>query len=141
MSEVASYEVSERDRKRLVLALPQGETVGRIRLQTVDGVVDLPAVAEAAVRRLLQELASGAAVHVVAGNAELTTQDAADLLGLSRTYVVRLIDQGTLPAHMAGSHRRLGLADVLAYQARRTQRLDAVGEITAADVAAGVPYR
>jgi excisionase family DNA binding protein len=141
MSEVGSYEVSERDRKRLVVAFPQGETVGRIRLQTDAGVVDLPAVAEAAIRRLLQELASGAAVHVVAGDAELTTQDAADLLGLSRTYVVRLIDQGTLPAHMAGTHRRLRLADVLAYQARRTRRLDAVGEITSHDVAAGVPYR
>lgn len=141
MSDVASYEVSEADRQRLASALPGSEGSGRIQLQTSDGVVELPAVAEEAVRRLLQELASGAAVHVIAGDVELTTQEAGDLLGLSRTYVARLIDQGTLPGHKAGTHRRLRLADVLTYRAQRAERLDAVAEITAEDVAAGVPYR
>jgi hypothetical protein len=54
---------------------------------------------------------------------------------------VRLVDQGKLPAHLVGTHRRLRATDVLAYQARRNARLEAVAEITEADVAAGVPYR
>jgi excisionase family DNA binding protein len=73
-------------------------------------------------------------------DAELTTQQAADLLGISRTYVVRLIDQGDLPAHMVGTHRRLNAADVLQYRRRRQERLDAVAAIAHADDQQGIRY-
>jgi len=64
----------------------------------------------------------------------------ADLLGLSRTYVVRLIDQGSLPAHMAGTHRRLSASAVLAYRDRRASKLVALGELTEADEELGLSY-
>ena len=73
-------------------------------------------------------------------DADLTTQQAAELLGLSRTYVVRLIDQGTLPGHMVGTHRRLRASDVLAYRTDRAHRLDALDAITSADEDLGLPY-
>jgi excisionase family DNA binding protein len=141
MSKALWYGVSGPDRERLASAFADPGTSGPIRVQTEDGVVELPAAAAEAVRHLLVELASGAAVHVLAEDAELTTQEAADLLGISRTYLVRLVDQGKLPAHLVGTHRRLRAADVLAYQARRNARLEAVAEITEADEAAGIPYR
>lgn len=141
MSKTPAYAVSGRDRKRLATVFADPETSGPVRVQTDEGVVELPAAAAAAVRHLLVELASGAAVHVLADDAELTTQEAADLLGISRTYLVRLIEQGTLPAHLVGTHRRLRAADVLAYQARRYARLEAAAAITEADRAAGVPNR
>lgn len=136
-----SYAVAGADRERLASALAQPGTSGPVKVQTRDGVIELPAAAAEAVRHLLGELASGAAVHVLADDAELTTQEAADLLGISRTYLVRLVDQGKLPAHLVGTHRRLRVADVLAYQARRNARLEAVAAISEADGAAGVPYR
>jgi excisionase family DNA binding protein len=111
-----------------------------IAVSTSGGIVNLPPAAAAAVRRLLQELATGTAVHLVAEDAELTTQQAAVLLGVSRTYVARLVDAGKLPARRVGTHRRLRVADVLAYRARRGARLNAVDDISAADRAAGVPY-
>ena len=43
----------------------------------------------------------------------MTTQQAAEILGISRTYVVRLIDQGSIPAYLVGTHRRLRAIDVL----------------------------
>jgi excisionase family DNA binding protein len=141
MSKALSFAVSGPDRKRLATVFADPATSGPVRVQTDEGVVELPAAAAEAVRHLLVELASGAAVHVLADDAELTTQEAADLLGISRTYLVRLVDQGKLPAHLVGTHRRLRATDVLAYQARRNARLEAVAEITEADVAAGVPYR
>lgn len=112
-----------------------------VAVRTDEGEVELPAAAGRAVLALLEELASGNAVRLVAADAELTTQQAADLLGISRTYVVRLIDDGKLPAHLVGTHRRLRAADVLAYRARRSERLAATRAVTDADIAAGVPYR
>jgi excisionase family DNA binding protein len=78
---------------------------------------------------------------VLAENAELTAQEAANLLGISRTYLVRLIDQGRLQAHLVGTHLHLRAVDVLTYQARRNARLDAVAEVSEADRAAGITYR
>ena len=90
--------------------------------------------------KLLRDLASGSPVHLVPADAELTTQQAADLLGISRAYVVRLVDQGDLPAHLVGSHRRLLAANVLTYRQKRQDRLDAVASITDADLELGVRY-
>jgi excisionase family DNA binding protein len=140
MSDVVSYEVHGRDRKRLA-AVVGGPEAEPIAVQTSTGVVELPSAASAAVRRLLEELAAGTSVHLVADDAELTTQQAGDLLGISRTYVTRLVDQGKIPAHRVGTHRRLRAADVIAYKARRAARLAAVDAVAVADRAAGVPYR
>jgi len=136
-----SYAISGTDRERLASAFASANSAGPVTVQTDDGVIELPAAAADAVRHLLVELASGASVHVLADDAELTTQEAADLLGISRTYLVRLVDDGKVDAHLVGTHRRLRAADVLAYQAQRGSRLRAVAEIAEADAAVGVPYR
>ena len=54
----------------------------------------------------------------------LTTQAAAERLNVSRQYVVRLVDQGALPSIKVGTHRRLRLADVLAYKTQRDSDRD-----------------
>jgi excisionase family DNA binding protein len=141
VSRILTVEVSGADRDRLAIAFADRDSSGPVQIHTEDGVVELPQAAAEAVRHLLVELASGAAVYVLAEDAEMTTQEAADLLGISRTYLVRLVDQGKLPAHLVGTHRRLRAADVLAYQARRNARLKAVADITESHAAAGVPYR
>ena len=70
-------------------------------------------------------LAKGHTVSVVADDEMLTTQRAAELLNVSRQYVVRLVDGGTLPAVKVGSHRRLRARDVEAYKTRRDSDRDA----------------
>ncbi|MGH9010262.1 MAG: helix-turn-helix domain-containing protein [Acidimicrobiia bacterium] len=135
----AVFDVPEGERPRLAGLI--GGEARSIAVRTDNGDVELPPAAGRAVRELLAQLAAGNAVHLVPADAELTTQQAADLLGISRTYVVRLIDDGKLPAHLVGTHRRLKAADVLAYRARRSERLAAARAITDADVVAGVPYR
>lgn len=67
---------------------------------------------------LLTSLAAGKAIQVSALEAEITTQQAAELLNVSRPYVVKLVEAGDLPHRKVGPRRRLHLEDVLAYRAR-----------------------
>jgi excisionase family DNA binding protein len=131
------FDLEERDRVVVASLDSEGSSVS---VRVGDATVELPYDASRAVRSLLRDLASGVAVHVIPADAELTTQQAADLLGLSRTYVVRLVDQGSLPAHFAGSHRRLRAIDVLSYRERRANRLAALDELTRADEELGLNY-
>jgi excisionase family DNA binding protein len=66
----------------------------------------------------LEAFAHGAAVTLTPHERTLTTQEAADLLGVSRPTVVRLLDHGAIPYDQPGSHRRLKLSDVLEHQRR-----------------------
>lgn len=84
--------------------------------------VELPETVYRALRQVLEALAAGKAVTVAPSNKLLTTQQAADLLGVSRPTVIKLIDQGQLAAHTPGSKRRmLKLDDVLSYRSRRRE--------------------
>jgi len=78
---------------------------------------DLPPSVARLLMDILKQTAAGNAVALVPVETEVTTQQAADLLNVSRPFVVGLVENGTLPAHMVGKHRRLSLRDVLAYKA------------------------
>lgn len=67
-------------------------------------------------------LAEGRSVTVLTDDAELTTQEAAEYLGMSRQYLVRLLEEDALPYHKVGTHRRLRLGEVQAYGHRRDAR-------------------
>lgn len=89
---------------------PDGETI-----------VELPEAVFYVLKRVADVLASGDAVTVVPVGKELTTQQAANLLNVSRQYVVRLLDQGRIPYTKTGKHRRLRVEDVLAFRRMRDQ--------------------
>ncbi len=81
--------------------------------------VELPTSALRLLVDILAELADGNAVKVVSIQAELTTQQAAQLLNVSRPHVVKLLTDGVLRFHKAGKHRRVRLADLMQFKAER----------------------
>jgi excisionase family DNA binding protein len=83
--------------------------------------IELPTSALRLLVDILAELAEGNAVQVVPVHAEMTTQEAADMLNVSRPHLIKLLEEGVLPFHKAGKHRRVRVADVTAFKARREE--------------------
>lgn len=96
--------------------------------------IELPATVHQALKKVAAALSAGKAVTVAPQTMKLTTQQAADLLGVSRPTVVRLITDGTLPAERIGNRHRLLLDDVLSYREHRRNRQYEALAATAVDI-------
>lgn len=70
---------------------------------------------------ILGELAIGNAVKVVPVHAELTSQEAADLLNVSRPHLVKMLEEGAIPFTKTGRHRRIRFSDLMAFKQRRDE--------------------
>jgi excisionase family DNA binding protein len=94
--------------------------------------VEVPGSVVRVLAEVLDHARRGEAVRVIADDEEITTQQAADLLNVSRPYLVGLVDRGEIPARKVGTRRRLKLSDVLLYrEIDQARRLDAVRSLAA----------
>jgi excisionase family DNA binding protein len=84
--------------------------------------LDLPASLFRVLVEAAQQLANGRSVVIVHYDEELTTQQAADLLQVSRPYLIRLLEEGQIPYHYVGTHRRIRMGDLLRYRNVRAEK-------------------
>jgi excisionase family DNA binding protein len=99
----------------------------KIKLEGKEETLTLPASAVQLLKQALGEIAQGNAVALVALETELSTHEAADLLKVSRPYLIKLLEGGDIPYRKVGSHRRVELKDVLAYKEKSdVERLKAL---------------
>ena len=104
----------------------------RVHLPDTDEEVTLPASAVQLLVRLLSEMAEGNAVTLIPIHAELTTQQAADFLGVSRPFLVKLLEEGQLAHRKVGTHRRVLFSDLMSYKRKiDKQRQETLSELAA----------
>lgn len=121
-----------------MLSRPDAEPTTTLSGPNGEHLVLPPEVFEV-LRDVVEAMASGQAVTIAPVHQRLTTQEAADLLGVSRPTLVKLLETGEIPFEQPGRHRRVRLADVLAFRERasveRRAALDRMVEIAdAADM-------
>ena len=128
----AAQETEIRDLRRLI----QG---GDAKLVGSDGrQIAIPQPVHELLLVILKNLQAGKAISIVPEHQQLTTQRAANILGVSRPFLVGVLENGDIPFHMVGSHRRIYLRDLLDYKRRRdAARHEAINSMARAEMEAG----
>jgi excisionase family DNA binding protein len=117
-----------------------------VRIQLLDDgkepkTVAVPASALRLFLHLLTEMSQGNAVTLIPTHAELTTQQAADLLNVSRPYLVKLLDEGKIPCRTVGKYRRVRFDDLMVYKGKDDEvRAKVLDRLTAEAQELGMGY-
>lgn len=130
-----------RSSSRLLAAYLGEGGSGRIKVIDGDETIEVPISALRMLVDILANMAEGKAVSIIPVQAELTTQQAADFLNVSRPHLVSLLESREIAFHKTGTHRRIYAADLLAYQQKRhAQSKAALDELAAQAQELGLGY-
>ena len=129
--------------RRLRSLLTQGRSERQtleIQLKAKSGpIITIPVSAARVLVDVLEQMAQGRKVAALPMHSELTTQAAADLLQVSRPFLISQLETGLIPFHTVGSHRRILLDDALAYKKQMNRRrLKTLSKLSALDQKLGL---
>ncbi len=96
--------------------------------------IELPKSVFYVLRQVVYHMMRGRAIFIVPEHKELTTQEAADILNVSRPYLIKLLEEGKIPFITVGTHRRIRFSDLMRYKEQRDkereQALDEIAQIS-----------
>lgn len=131
----AEAQLSQESSRILASHIPLHRSTRRLKIVEDDGSeqdVVIPAAAYSLLVDILSQMAQGNAVTLIAIHAELTTQEAADILNVSRPFLIKLIEVGEIPYRKVGRHRRIRFEDLMKYKQQiDSQRMQALDELAA----------
>jgi len=131
-------ELARESSRLLAACIGHGKTA-RLRVIDGNGVIEVPVAALRMLVDILTNMAAGNAMSLVPIHAELTTQQTADFLNVSRPYVVGLLERGELPHHKVGTHRRVRFSDLMAYREAQLRKSKAsLAELAKLDQESGL---
>jgi excisionase family DNA binding protein len=135
MSSAVRVDAPSADPAAFAAEVHEGIAAGaRLRLQVGDATCDVDGDLAKGIVALLAAVGAGQSVDIAALPPEMTTGQAAAMLGVSRPTVVALVDKGAIPASRVGSHRRIRTLDLLAYREQkrheRSIALDDLAEVS-----------
>lgn len=104
----------------------KGPLALKVREAGKEQPLELPSGAVALLMDILEAMAAGRGVTLIPENAELTTVQAADVLNVSRPFLIKLLEDNVLPHRKVGKHRRVRMEDVMAYKAKIDRDREAV---------------
>ncbi len=135
---------SESSRRLVKILGRKGKKPFPIQIQPDDEpaeTVEIPVSAFRLLADILTQMAMGNAVSLIPIHAELTTQQAADMLNVSRPFLIEQLEQGKIPFRKVGSHRRVLFQDLMTYKRDiDTKRLKTLEELSALDQELGLGY-
>ncbi len=116
--------------RRVLAAHPRDDEPVRLTVDDDHETVTVPRMAVDLLVRVLANMAAGQGVTLVPSHAELTTQQAADLLNVSRPFFIKLLDEGRIGYRTVGTHRRITASSLLDYKRQDdAQRRHVAGEL------------
>jgi excisionase family DNA binding protein len=108
------------------------DEVIKFKLQGSDEVVIIPLKALHLLNAILSNMSQGKSIALMRTDAEVSTQQAAEILNVSRPHVIKLVEKGEIPHKKVGSHRRILLQDILKYESNlksnRRKKLNALAK-------------
>ena len=104
----------------------KGSLTLKVREAGKDQLLELPSGAVALLMEILEAMAAGRGLTLIPENAELTSVQAAEVLNVSRPFLVKLLEDNVLPHRKVGKHRRVRMEDVMAYLAKIDRDREAV---------------
>ncbi len=131
----AEVNLSQESSRILASHLKYSSLTQKLRILEEDGseqILEIPSIAYKLLIDILSQMAQGNAVTLIPVHAELTTQEAADLLNVSRPYLIKLLESNKIPFHKVGRHRRIRFEDVMNYKNQiDSDRIQALDELAA----------
>jgi excisionase family DNA binding protein len=100
----------------------------QVKIMETGDLITIPRKALFLLTEILEKMAMGKSITIIPSDSNITTQQAADILNVSRPFVVKMLEKGDIPFNKVGTHRRIKLSDIISYDKmsseQRSENLD-----------------